>query len=58
MTQALALVADNLIVLCLDGWRDSLGVAYEVEWAKDRPVTYATVKGPNAYAISSRPPYL
>jgi hypothetical protein len=50
--------SDALIVLCLDGWRDSLGVAYEVEWAKDRPVTYATLKGQNAYAISSRPPYL
>lgn len=52
--------ADLMYVLCLDGWRDSLGVTYEIQIASeaDIPIYYATVKGRNAYAIKSRPPYL
>lgn len=50
--------ADLLYVLCLDGWRDSLGVSYEVEWARQRelPIYYATKTGARTYAIKSKPP--
>lgn len=51
--------SDAVVILCLDGWMDSLGIAYEVRWFEDRGIRpkYATVKGRNAYLIQDRPPH-
>lgn len=45
-----------LYVLCIPGWRDSVGVAYEIQWANECeiPIFYATVEG-RAYDIRRQP---
>lgn len=50
--------SDMMYVLCLPGWRDSLGVSYEVQFARDAevPVFYAIPMGGDAYKITSRAP--
>ena len=50
--------ADLLYVLCIDGWRDSIGVGYEIHWAKQQKLSvfYATKTGPETYVIKATPP--
>lgn len=49
--------ADMLYVLCLPGWRDSQGVAYEIQWSIDAeiPIFYAVPSGAT-YHVSIHPP--
>jgi hypothetical protein len=46
-------VSHTVFVLCLPGWKDSQGIAMEIEWAKHYgiPVKYAKRVG-NTYAIA------
>lgn len=45
--QSWLLKADTVHVLQLDGWRDSLGVAYEIQYARDagKPIYMVTREG-------------
>ena len=47
---------DVLYVLCIPGWRDSVGVAYEIQWANEceMKIFYATPEG-KAYDIRRDP---
>ena len=37
-------ISDSMLVLCLDGWEDSAGLQYEIDYFKsmNKPVTYMT----------------
>lgn len=43
----LADLASGLIVCCMDGWEDSVGVQMEIEWfhADSKPIYYARLTG-------------
>jgi len=49
--------SDMLYVLCLTGWRDSQGVAHEIQWSIDAeiPIFYAVPSGAT-YDVSIHPP--
>lgn len=51
-------MSQRVVVLCLDGWRESKGVCAEIEYAQflGLPIHYMTGKKPEAYMLSDVPP--
>jgi len=46
-------ISEALHVLCIPGWQESQGVAWEIGWARDwgKPITLATPSAANGYDL-------
>lgn len=47
--------ASSIIVLCLPGWEQSVGVTMEIKWARENevPLLFARHKGTDSYELTS-----
>lgn len=46
--------ADELIVLKMPGWKDSIGIAYEIKWAKEQMKPVKFIENGNPFKWSKK----